>query len=78
MEDATVSRGRDRGISVIDDLAVVVESLGFLRVEARVGGWVLHCRHPDGSISILANEPGSGGKPILLLRYEESGPDWTV
>lgn len=48
------------------------------RVQARIGGWVVHCRHPDGSISILANEPGSGGKPILLLRYEGSGPDWTV
>jgi hypothetical protein len=48
------------------------------RVAARAGGWVLHCRHADGSISILANEPGTGGKPILLLRYEGSDPLWTV
>ena len=48
------------------------------RVPGRAGGWVVHCRHPDGSISILANEPGSGGKPIVLFRYEGSGPDWTV
>jgi hypothetical protein len=42
-----------------------------------IGGWLVHCRHPDGSISILANEPGTHGKPILLLRYEGTGPDWT-
>ena len=54
--------------------------VGHLRqsINGRIGGWVLHCRHPDGSISILANEPGRGGPPILLLRYEGSGPDWTV
>lgn len=49
-----------------------------MRVPGRIGGWVVHCRHPNGSISILANEPGSGGKPILLLRYEGSGPDWCL
>lgn len=48
------------------------------RVMACIGGWLVHCRHPDGSISILANEPGTNGKPILLLRYEGTGPDWTV
>jgi hypothetical protein len=48
------------------------------RIHARVGGWVVHCRHPDGSISILANEPGASGKPILLFRYEGCGPDWTI
>jgi len=48
------------------------------RIHARVGGKLVHCRHPGGSISILANEPGSGGKPILLLRYEASEPDWNV
>ncbi len=48
------------------------------RVLARIGGWVVHCRHPDGSISILANEPKTNGKPILLLRYEGTGPDWSV
>lgn len=54
--------------------------VGHLRqgVAARVGARVVQCRHPDGSISILANEPGSGGKPILLLRYEGSGPNWSV
>ncbi len=49
-----------------------------LRVPARIGSWVVHCRHPNGSISILANEPGSGGKPLLLLTYQGTGPDWSV
>lgn len=49
-----------------------------MRIQGRIGGWVVHCRHPDGSTSILANEPGSGGKPILLFRYEGHGPVWTV
>jgi hypothetical protein len=48
-----------------------------LRVSARIGGHVVHCRHPNGSISILANEPGSGHRPIVLLSYEGSGPNWT-
>jgi len=48
------------------------------RVPVRIGSWVVHCRHPNGSISILANEPGSGGKPILLFSYAGTGPDWTI
>jgi len=44
----------------------------------RVAGSVVRCQHPDGSCTFLANEPGSGGKPIVLMRYEGSGPDWTV
>lgn len=64
-------------IRVASDGTVAVGHLR-QRVPVRIGAWVLHCRHPDGSISILANEPGSGGKPILLFRYEGSGPDRTV
>ena len=49
-----------------------------MRVPARIGSWVVHCRHPNGSISILANEPGASGKPILLLTFEGTGSDWTI
>jgi len=45
---------------------------------SRVGGWVLRCQQPNGLYTFLANEPGSGGKPIVLMRYEGTGPDWTV
>jgi hypothetical protein len=44
----------------------------------RVAGSVVRCQHPDGSCTFLANEPGSGGKPVVLVRPEGSGPDWTV
>lgn len=64
-------------VKIALDGTVPVETLR-CRIPGRVGGWVVHCRHPDGNISILANEPGSGGNPILLFRYEGSGPDWSV
>lgn len=35
-----------------------------------LGKRLTRCEHPDGSFSFLANPPGSGGKPIVLLRYE--------
>jgi hypothetical protein len=39
----------------------------------------IHCRHPDGSITYLAEPPGSGGRPIVLYRYENaSAPPWNV
>ena len=30
----------------------------------------IHCQHPDGSVTYLAEPPGSGGRPIVLYRYE--------
>lgn len=49
-----------------------------LRFPSKVSGWVLRCQHPDGSYTFLANEPGAGGPPIVLMRYKGTGPDWTV
>ncbi len=31
---------------------------------------VTRCEHPDGSYTFLAKPPGEGGKPIVLMRYE--------
>ncbi len=45
---------------------------------ARVSGSIVRCQHPDGSYTFLANEPNAGGPPIVLMRYEGTGPDWTV
>jgi len=42
---------------------------------ARIGSWVVQCRHPDGAISILAREPRHGTRPLLLFRYEGSVPN---
>lgn len=39
-----------------------------LRVSAGPGSRVIHCQHPDGSISILAHEPKSQERPALLLQ----------
>lgn len=33
---------------------------------------VTRCEHPDGSYTFLAKPPGEGGKPIVLMRYENS------
>lgn len=49
-----------------------------LKIGQRVNAWVLRCDHPDGAMSFLANEPGSGGKPILLLKYQGTKPLWTI
>ena len=38
-----------------------------LRVTLKPGTNVVHCQHPDGSISILAHEPNSALRPVLLL-----------
>lgn len=35
-----------------------------------LGKRLTRCEHPDGSFTFLANPPSSGGKPIVLLRYE--------
>lgn len=49
-----------------------------LKINARVLSWVLRCDHSDGSTSFLANEPKSGGKPIVLLKYQGHKPLWTL
>ncbi len=36
------------------------------------GRSVTRCQHSDGSYTFLAKPPGQGGKPIILLRYENS------
>lgn len=36
------------------------------------GRHVTRCEHTDGSFTFLAKPPGQGGKPIILLRYENS------
>ena len=49
-----------------------------LAFPAKVTGSVVRCQHPDGSYTFLANEPGSGGQPIVLMHYAGTGPNWTV
>jgi hypothetical protein len=49
-----------------------------LNLGQRVNRWVLRCDQPDGSMSFLANEPGSGGPPIVLLHYKGTQPLWTL
>lgn len=53
--------------------------LGYSRVRLSntLGQRFTHCRHPDGSFTLLANEFGIG-KPIVVRRLEGSRPDWTV
>jgi hypothetical protein len=48
------------------------------RVSARPFSRLLRCQHPDGSYTFLGNEPGRGGRPIVLLRYEGVGDQWNV
>ena len=38
----------------------------------------IHCQHPDGSITYLAEPPGAGGRPIVLYRYENFQTPWNV
>lgn len=49
-----------------------------IRLGTRHNSWVLRCDHPDGTVSFLANEPGSTGKPILLYAYKRNRPFWTI
>jgi hypothetical protein len=49
-----------------------------LRIPGRANTWVCRCDHPDGCTTFLANEPGSGGPPIVLVRYEGHSPLWTL
>jgi hypothetical protein len=39
-----------------------------LRVGVSPGTRVVHCLHPNGAISILAHEPKTGDRPVLLLQ----------
>lgn len=39
-----------------------------LRVGVSAGTRVIHCLHPNGSISILAHQPKAGQRPALLLQ----------
>jgi transposase InsO family protein len=43
-----------------------------LRVGVSPGIRVIHCQHPDGSISILAHEPKAGERPAPLLQIRAS------
>lgn len=43
-----------------------------LKIPATPFSRVIQCQHPDGSITFLAQPPGSGGRPIVLLRYENT------
>jgi len=49
-----------------------------LKIAGRYNSWVLRCDHPDGSMTFLANEPSSGGKPIILLKYQGTKPLWSI
>jgi len=33
---------------------------------------VTRCEHPDRTFTFLAKPPGQGGKPIMLMRYENA------
>ncbi len=48
-----------------------------VKVPHRPGTRFTHCRHPDGSFTLLANIFGKG-KPIVLHRLEGSKPQWIV
>ncbi|MFO1498058.1 MAG: hypothetical protein U1G07_06630 [Verrucomicrobiota bacterium] len=43
-----------------------------LRVPTSPGHRVVHCQHPDGSVSILAHEPKAGERPAPLLQVGAS------
>lgn len=49
-----------------------------LKIGYRSKSWLLRCDHPDGTVSFLANEPGSGGKPIIVFVYKRNRPFWTI
>ena len=45
-----------------------------LKTNFLLGKKLVRCQHADGSFTFLANEPGGGGKPIIVLRYENYPP----
>jgi transposase InsO family protein len=54
--------------------------VGDRRVNARLpfGTRLIRCEHPDGSFTFLANDLGSGGKPIVVRHYQASVPTWRI
>ena len=38
-----------------------------LRIARPVDTKIIHCQHPNGSITFLAHEPNARDKPIILL-----------
>lgn len=48
-----------------------------IRLPNTLGQHFTHCRHPDGSFTLLANAFGLG-KPIVIRRLESSRQDWTI
>ena len=50
---------------------------GRVKLPNTLGHVFTHCRHPDGSFTLLANRFGAG-KPIVLKRLEGSQSQWTV
>jgi hypothetical protein len=49
-----------------------------LKISAPPFSRLTQCQHPDGSYSFLAYPPGTGGKPLILLRYENTSDRWNV
>ena len=49
-----------------------------IKLGPRSNSWALRCDHPDGTVSFLANDPGSGGKPFLLYSLKRNQPLWTI
>ena len=41
-----------------------------LKIPLNPRATVTRCEHPDGSYTFLAKPPGEGGKPLVLMRYE--------
>ena len=49
-----------------------------LRIPCRPFSRVTRCEHPDGAFTFLAQAPGTGGRPIVLLRVGPTGSPWKV
>ncbi len=45
---------------------------GRIGISLTPGKTVTRCQHTDGSYTFLAKPPGQGGKPVVLLRYENT------
>jgi hypothetical protein len=43
-----------------------------LRINARPGTRLVHCLHPNGDRTILANQPDAGEKPVVLFQLRAS------
>ena len=49
-----------------------------VKVPHSPGTRLTRCQHPDGSITLLANDLRSGGKPIVIRHHVATSPSWTV